>query len=149
MNPFIQTITSSEPEQKNRSLSSLCCAVSPKDLFAYCEELEDFRKQTDNLYHRVRATLFLYAVYRFFLMESKFFPSEGEIPIQGHEDLLFRRFDQAISCFRRVMKEKGPNAALISALAESYHHLSFQILLNQVRRSVRASSGNQWMFRVG
>jgi galactokinase/mevalonate kinase-like predicted kinase len=149
VNPLIQTITSNEPEQKNRSFTALCREVSPKDLFAVCEELEVFRKQADNLYQKVRATLFLYAAYRFFLMESNFCPTEGEIPIQGHEDLLFRRFDQAISYFRRVMKEKGPDSALLSGLAEGYHHLSFQTLLNQVRRSVRASSGNQWMFRVG
>ena len=47
------------------------------------------------------------------------------------------------------MKTHGPNGAILSALAECYHHLSFQTLLDQVRRSVRASSGNQWMFRVG
>ncbi|MBN1902464.1 UTP--glucose-1-phosphate uridylyltransferase [Candidatus Sumerlaeota bacterium] len=149
MNILIQTITSDKPEQKDRSFFALCREISPGDLFGACEELEVFRKQTDNLYYKVRATLFLYAACRFFLMESDIFPSAGEIPIQGHEDMLFRRFDLAISCFRRVMKEKGANSTLLSALAECYHHLSFQTLTNQVRRSVRACSGNQWMFRVG
>ena len=123
--------------------------MDPKDLLAACEELDAFRRSADNLYHRVRATLFLYAAYRFFLMERGVFTPHGEIPYEGYEDLLARRFEQAIDCFRDSMKKGGPNAAFMSALAECYHHLSFQTLLDQVRKSVRASSGNQWMFRVG
>jgi hypothetical protein len=60
-----------------------------------------------------------------------------------------RRFEEALACFWRRIDEEGPTGALCSALAESYHHLSFDTLSDQVRRSVRASRGNQWMFRVG
>jgi len=148
-NLLIKTITSRDPEERNRSFSEICSTVQGRDLLEACEELENFRRGADNLYERVRATLFLYAAYRFFLMESGDILLVGEIPAEGYEDLLARRFEQAISCFRRVMKTRGPNGAILSALAECYHHLSFQTLLDQVRRSVRASSGNQWMFRVG
>src|SRR5208283_708767 len=43
----------------------------------------------------------------------------------------------------------GPTAALSSALAVAYQGLAFQTLAAQVRRSVRAVRGNQWMSRIG
>ncbi|MEW6742942.1 MAG: UTP--glucose-1-phosphate uridylyltransferase [Planctomycetota bacterium] len=148
-NPLIETITSPDPAKRDRSLAEVCSGLSPHELLAACEELEAFRRGGENLYERVRATLFLFAVYRFHLMESMSFPLVGVIPYEGFADLLARRFEEAIDCFRRALRERGPNATLFSALAETYHHQSFQTLLDQVRRSVRASRGNQWMFRVG
>jgi hypothetical protein len=82
-------------------------------------------------------------------MEAKNTPQTGKIPYEGLEDLMGRRFEQAIVCFLETIRKQGPDAALFSGLAESYHHLSFQILADQVRKSVRSSKGNQWMFRVG
>ncbi|MDQ1258159.1 MAG: hypothetical protein QG656_2768, partial [Candidatus Hydrogenedentes bacterium] len=122
---------------------------STRELLDACEQLERFRRQSDNLYERVRATLFLYAAYRFYLMESPDVPETGSVPYEGFSDLLMRRFEEAIDRFRGALAQDGPNGALFSALAECYHHLSFQTLTDQVRRSVRASLGNQWMFRVG
>ncbi len=149
MNTLIETIVSKDPEVRNRSFHQLCRAMRPEALLAACGELDAFRREADNLYDRVRATLFLYAAHRFHLQESKAFPTVGSIPYEGFADLLARRFEEAINCFLGSMRANGPSAALFSALAESYHHLSFQTLTDQVRRSVRASRGNQWMFRVG
>ncbi|MCX7019381.1 MAG: UTP--glucose-1-phosphate uridylyltransferase [bacterium] len=149
MNPFIDTITSGDASRRDRAFEELCAAISPAQLLAACEELESFRKSAANLYERVRATLFLHAACRFHLAELPDIPRTGIVPVEGHNDLFARRFEQAIACFRAEMERTGPNAALFSALAEAYHHLCFQTLLDQVRRSVRASCGNQWMFRVG
>lgn len=148
-NILIRTITSADPAERNRSLDAICRSMSRSELLAACDELESFRQSAQNLYDRVRACLFLYAAYRFFLQEE--FPenSAGPIPPTGYEDLLARRFELAIGQFRGAATKPEPNATLISALAEAYHHLAFQYLLDQVRRSVRASRGNQWMFRVG
>lgn len=146
---LIETITSKDPAKRNRSLWDLCRNLSADDLLSACEEMEAFRRSADNLYERVRATLFLYAICRFFLMESPDIRSTGLIPYDGYVNFLNRRFEQAIDRFRRAMVVQGPNSALLSAMAESYHHLAFQTLVDQVRRSVRASRGNQWMFRVG
>jgi hypothetical protein len=148
-NPFIETITSMDEAVRNRPFTDICESLSNGRLFDACQELEAFRRSTDNLYNRVRATLFLYGACRFYLMESPNFPNEGAIPFEGYEDLLQRRFEEAIRCFSAAVNSGGANAALFSALAESYHQLGFQTLLDQVRRSVRASCGNQWMFRVG
>ena len=149
MNPLIETIVSPDPALRNRPFRALCAAFSPAELLRACAELDHFRRGADNLYERVRACLFLYAAYRFILQESPDFPETGAIPHEGFNALLSRRFEEAILAFREAMDQHGPNAALFSALAEGYHHLAFQTLSDQVRRSVRASRGNQWMFRVG
>ena len=147
--PLVASILSSDPEVRNRPFSSLCEQFDAEALLAACEELEAFRRSSDNLYERVRATLFLYAAYRFLLMESPDVAPAGAIPYDGFSDLLLRRFEEAIARFRAAVKRDGPNGAVFSALAECYHHLSFQTLSDQVRRSVQASQGNRWMFRVG
>lgn len=149
MNPFIETITSRDAAMRNRSFRALCGGMSISRLFAACGELEEFRRNSGNLYERVRATLFLYAAHRLYLSEAPEYPATGPIPYQGFSDLLERRFEEAIACFLAEIRQHGPSGSLFSALAEAYHHLSFQTLSNQVRRSVRASRGNQWMFRVG
>jgi UDP-N-acetylglucosamine pyrophosphorylase len=149
MNPFIQTITSIDPEIRNRSFSSLCIKLTVTELIRYFKELDDFRKTTPNLYERVRASIFLYAGYRFFLMENPDVPVVGKIPVEGYENLLKRNFEKAISIFQEQLYNKGADSNLFSCLAESYHNLTFQILADQVRKSVRSSKGNQWMFRVG
>ncbi|WP_207509108.1 UTP--glucose-1-phosphate uridylyltransferase [Telluribacter humicola] len=149
MNVFIESITSADPEKRNRSFYDISRSLSTKELLSALRELDRFRETTPNLYDKVRAILFLHAGYRFFLMESKDTPTIGKVPYAGFEDLLSRRFEHAISTLNHEIDKQGPNAALFSALAESYHHLSFQILADQVRKSVRSSKGNQWMFRVG
>lgn len=149
MNLFIKTITSSDPEIRNRSFYDLCSNLSTADLLENFSGLDDFRKSTNNLYERVRACIFLYAGYRFFLMQAKDIPPVGKIPVEGYQDLLKRNYEKSIRTFNAELKKHGPNSNIFSCLATSYHHLTFQILTDQVRKSVRSSLGNQWMFRVG
>lgn len=149
MNMFIETILSKDPLHRNRSFFSMAKAMDSNGLLIAMLELDAFRKTTPNLYDKVRALLFLNAGFRYFLSSDPAFPQTGAIDPAGFESLLSRRFENAISVFLQVIKNHGPNAAVFSALAEGYHHLSFQILADQVRRSVRNSKGNQWMFRVG
>jgi hypothetical protein len=149
MNVFIETITAVEPSKRNRSFFEISRNLSATELLKSLRELDNFRKITPNLYDKVRTILFLYAGFRFFLMEHKDTASIGKISYAGFEDLLSRRFEHAISTFLSEIDKNGANASLFSALADSYHHLSFQILADQVRKSVRSSKGNQWMFRVG
>jgi hypothetical protein len=149
MNPFIDTITSSKPETRNTAFDILCKGQSVSELIVRFKELDEFRRDTPNLYERVRASIFLYSGYRFFLMESTEVPAIGKIPVEGAEGILKRNFEKAIAIFLLEMQKNGPNSNIFSCLAESYHQLTFQILTDQVRKSVRSSSGNQWMFRVG
>jgi len=149
MNLFVNTITSSDPKIRNRSFYDLCSNLSTDKLLENLSVLDDFRKSTQNLYERVRASIFLYAGYRFFLMQAGDIKQEGKIPVDGYNCILKRNYEKAIDIFNAELPVQGPNSNIFSCLAESYHHLTFQILTDQVRKSVRSSKGNQWMFRVG
>lgn len=146
---LITIITADDPQVRNQSLDAYCRAASFAELLAACAELEQFRRRNDNLYQRVRACFFLYAIYRFYLPAHPDCPRIGKIPFGGYVHLLQRRFEEAIDVFTRTQVEQGPSDALASALANAYHRLAFQTLADQVRRSVRSVRGNQWMFRVG
>ena len=148
-------ITARKAAQRNASLDAHCRELSAAELLAECAELDTFRRRADNLYERVRALFFLYAIYRFHLPERiqnsevRSQNSSGLIPFGGFEQLLHRRFEEAIDTFLAAQATHGPSDGLCSALANAYHRLAFQTLADQVRRSVRSVRGNQWMFRVG
>ena len=71
------------------------------------------------------------------------------MPYQVFKHILDRRFEEAIGCLLEDQSTHGPNDTLSSALAAGYHALAFQTLANQVRRTVRSTRGNAWMFRLG
>jgi hypothetical protein len=146
---WIETITSADPAIRDRSLGELARGLGTAELLRACDELERFRRGTSNLYERVRASIFLHALYRYSLQEAPDLPVTGLIPFDGFEDLLERRFEQAITRFLAASRAEGPNSALASALAHAYEQITYQTLADQVRRSVRSASGNRWMFRVG
>jgi hypothetical protein len=147
--PLIEIITSTDSKIRNRSLDSVCRAASLEQLNAACAELDDFRRHSDNLYERVRALFFLYAIHRFHLPSKPGVRQRGLIPFEGFKHLLHRRFAEAIEDFLSVQKAEGPSDPVSSALAAAYQRLAFQTLADQVRRSVRSVRGNQWMFRMG
>ena len=147
--PLIEIITSTDSKIRNRSLDSVCHAASVAQLVAACAELDDFRRHSDNLYERVRALFFLYAIHRFHLPFKPGVSQRSLIPFEGFKHLLHRRFAEAIDDFLLVQKAEGPSDPISSALAAAYQRLAFQTLADQVRRSVRSVRGNQWMFRMG
>lgn len=144
-----EVITSSDPQIRNLSLDALCRGASLRALLDQCTELDALRRGSDNLYERVRAAFFLYAIHRFHLPLRPELPARGLIPFDGYNLLLQRRFEEAIDLFLDVQARTGPSDGLSSALAAAYHNQGFQTLADQVRRSVRSVRGNQWMFRVG
>lgn len=167
---LVDLITARKAAKRNASLDAHCRDLSAAELLAECAELDAFRRRSENLYERVRALFFLYAIHRFHLpaklvgddVRSLSNPSgksqslltsaptgEGLIPFPGYEQLLHRRFEEAIDTFLDAQTKDGPSDGLCSALANAYHRLAFQTLADQVRRSVRSVRGNQWMFRVG
>lgn len=142
-------ITSSDSARRDLPLDSQLIGLGVNELLDACAELERFRRNAQNLYERVRASLFLHAIYRYHLQDSPSLPPTGTIPFDGFRDLLERRFEQAIAQFLNAQRADGPNSALASALAQAYGQITFQTLADQVRRSVRSCAGNRWMFRVG
>jgi galactokinase/mevalonate kinase-like predicted kinase len=147
--PLIATITSTHASIRDRSLDQLLAGLSTSDVLAACAELEQFRRQTQNLYERVRASMFLHAIYRYRLQESADLPPTGTIPYDAYVDLLERRFEQAIARLHSAAGSRALTSALASALAHAYAQSTFQTLADQVRRSVRSCAGNRWFFRVG
>ena len=156
MPDLIRIITATEPGLRNQPLESACAGLSLDELLRACAGLDDFRRRSENLYERVRALFFLYAIHRFHLPAKledasriTFHVSRSLIPFKGYEHLLQRRFEEAIDHFLAAQQAEGPSDAISSALAAAYHRLAFQTLADQVRRSVRSVRGNQWMFRMG
>jgi hypothetical protein len=150
--PLVDVITAADPEVRNRALAPLCRAASLDELLAACAELERFRHASDNLYERVRALFFLYAIHRFHLPDKLAGVAARPgppIPYAGYTHLLQRRFEEAIETFLAQQRAHGPTDPISSALAEAYRQLGFQTLADQVRRSVRSVRGNRWMFRTG
>ena len=148
MNHLIGVITSRE-DQRNFSLDALCQGATIGSILEDCRELDDFRRSCDNLYERVRALFFLYAIHRFHIPRLSKSTAPALIPYAGFKNLLDRRFEEAITVFLTAQSEQGPSASISSALAASYRALGFQTLADQVRKSVRSVRGNQWMFRAG
>ena len=142
-------ITATDPEVRNRSLDEFCRHTTTDQLLAEAAELERLRHTSDNLYERVRALFFLYAIHRFHLPERPEITARTQIPFSGYDKMLQRRFEEAIGVFLAAQTSQGPSDALSSALAAAYRGLAFQTLADQVRRSVRSVRGNQWMFRTG
>src|SRR5438105_10349673 len=149
MQNLIGIITAPDPPTRNQSLDAFVSLMPLDQLLRECCELDAFRRRSQNLYERVRALFFLYAIHRFHLPLKLGLNQRGTVPFKGYEHLLQRRFEEAIDQFLAIQNHSGPSDAISSALAAAYHRLAFQTLADQVRRSVRSVRGNQWMFRMG
>ncbi|MFM7100873.1 MAG: UTP--glucose-1-phosphate uridylyltransferase, partial [Verrucomicrobiota bacterium] len=150
----IEIIQSADPAVRDRSFDSLARGFDLAQLLDLAAGLEEFRRQAGNLYERVRALFFLASLHRYHLPARLEAGTPGGrpptlIPFHGFEQLLHRRFEEAIDTFLAAQAAGGPSDGLSSALAAAYHRLAFQTLADQVRRSVRSVRGNQWMFRLG
>ena len=149
MSKLIEIIISTDPEIRNQSLDSAISGKTTAELLQECDQLEKFRTTSNNLYHKVRTLFFLYAIHRFHILTSSKIGSNAVTPFKAYEHILNRRFEEAIKILLEVQNEHGINEGLSSALADAYHKLAFQTLADQVKRSVRTTPGNNWMFRIG
>src|SRR5947208_10385043 len=109
-------ITATEPRVRNQSLEAVCSGFSTEQLLEECAALDQFRRQSDNLYERVRALFFLYALHRFHLpprlagrTRETQHATRALIPFKGYHQLLQRRFEEAIECFLTVQNSGGPS----------------------------------------
>ena len=148
---LIETITAKDRVKRDTSLETLCDALSLGELLKECKTLDKFRRQHANLYERVRALFYLYALYRFYIPAK--LQNEGTngatVSYEAHTHLLERRFSEALDHLLGDLARDGISDGISSALAKSYYQLGLQQLADQVRSSVRAVRGNQWMFRIG
>jgi hypothetical protein len=142
-------ITATDSATRNSSLDVLCEGAGLDVLLAECDGLERFRRSSGNLYERVRALFFLYAIHCFHVPRAPGVKARALIPFIGYQNILDRRFEEAIDILLKAQSQDGPSSPVSSALAAAYRGLAFQTLAGQVRRSVRSVRGNQWMFRIG
>ncbi len=150
--PLVDLITSEDPARRHTPLEQAVAPLTLPQILAEAEALDAFRRRSANLYERVRACFFLYALFRFHLpplLPAKNQANSGLIPAEGHHHLLERRFAEAIDVFLATAAKSGLTDALCSALSQAYQRLALQFLADQVRSSVRKVRGNQWMFRCG
>lgn len=151
----VDIIVSQDPKVRDTSLRHFCSSLDDAALLQECRLLDAFRRTSDNLYEKVRACFFLYAIHRFHLHRETGGVGTGGggapeqaapavIPYGGYKCLLERQFDRAIDIFLR----HPPSSAISSALGRAYYHLGFQILADQVRLAVRCHPGNAWMYDV-
>ncbi len=149
--PLTDLITSSDPLIRHQALEQAVAGLPLAALEAEAAALDSFRRTAPNLYERVRACFFLYALHRFHLPPLLTARAEtaGLIPAAAHHHLLERRFGEAVDVLLAATESHGLTDALGSALAHAYHRLALQSLADQVRASVRQVRGNQWMFRCG
>lgn len=147
MSELVRIITSDDPAVRDVSIEDFCRESSAERLLAECETLNQFRRESTNLYHRIRAVFFIAAIHRFYLPDKA--PGAGLIPYEGYVHLLNRKYEEAVRIFLGAQGVNGPSEAVSSALAAGFRGLAFEMLANQVRQSVRSLRGNQWMFRSG
>lgn len=149
MSLLTNLIHTSDEASRDRSLFAACVELSDNELLRECAALDKFWLQSDNLYERVRALMFLYALHRFILPERGLCPDYHPVPQKPAEQLFSRRYAHAI----RELLVDGAQArrsdTYVSGLAEAYHGLALQSLADQVRHCVRSVPGNRWMFRTG
>ncbi len=149
MSALVSMIAASSAAERNRSVDAFCREASTASLLKECSALDRFRRASPNLYERVRAEFFLYAIHRFHLPLREDVRASGLLPFAATEHILNRRYEQAIEVLLRRQAEDGASAAVSSGLAAAYRGLAFQTLANQVRVSVRSFRGNNWLSRVG
>src|SRR5689334_16093391 len=146
MPDLLSIICTADPALRNRSLDEICSRLSIEGLLEQCTVLDALRRRSENLYEKVRALFFLYAIHRFHIPAkldhaSRLTHQGSLIPFKGYEHLLQRRFEEAIDTFLAVQNSEGASDPVSSALAAAYHRLAFQTLADQVRSSVRTVRG--------
>src|ERR1041384_3841525 len=105
---LVDIITTSDQALRDTSLQAVCGPADISELLRECEGLESFRRTSRNLYERVRALFFLYAIHRFHLPLKPGLSRKGFVPFQGYEHLLKRRFEEAIAVFLSIQRTAGP-----------------------------------------
>ncbi len=146
---LVRIITSTNPAERDSSVDEFSRNAPTAGLLRESADLDRFWRSNNNLYERVRAQFFLYAIHRFHLQHRPDIPQTGLIPFEISSLLLKRRFEEAIELLNRSTDSGGLNSALSSGFAAAYRGLAFKTLADQVRQSVRSVRGNQWMSRIG
>jgi galactokinase/mevalonate kinase-like predicted kinase len=148
-NQLIETIVSEDDTFRNRSINILLEGKNKDTLLGLAEEVEAFRISSNNLYHKVRSSLFLFVLYRLYLPVNEEIPLHGEIPFEGVRAAFDRNFEKSVDIYLTEIRKNGAhNGSIFSALADSYYKLSFKYLLDQVKLSLSHCRENFLLFNI-
>ena len=90
MGKLIEVIISKNSKIKDQSLDSFCKTATTFQLLEECRELDIFRRENGNLYFKVRALFFLYAIHRFYLPDREGISYNSLIPYEAYEYNTYR-----------------------------------------------------------
>jgi galactokinase/mevalonate kinase-like predicted kinase len=148
-NHLIETITSEDEFLRNRSIESLLHGSQFRELLNFADELESFRRSSKNLYHKVRASLFLYEIFRFYLVKDSAVKPHGIIPFEGVKAAFERDFEKSLEIYLTKIKgNNNYNCSIFSAVAGTYYKLSFKYLLDQVKLSMSQCIENHEIYNI-
>ena len=100
---WTNTIVSSDDSLRNRTLDSLAEGLDADGLLAVAQGLDQFHRESSNLYHRVRAHFMLAAIYRYLLPGAIPETNAGLLPYEAYQHILGRRFSEAIDTLIGVL----------------------------------------------
>jgi hypothetical protein len=146
-NDLIQTIISEDESVRNRSIATVLQNRNRDEIIRMAGELESFRKSTGSLYHKVRATIFLSVIYRYYLQLHKGALKHGKLPFEAVQAAYERDFERAIEIYL-ANAQNNDNHALFSAIADSFYKLSFKYLFDQVKLSISQCRENHLLFNI-
>jgi hypothetical protein len=148
-NQLIETIVSQNDNIRNRSINYLLKGIKADELLKLSEELEKFRISSGNLYHKVRASLFLFVIFRFYLQENPEVPLYGKTPFNGVRSAYERDFEGALDIFlKEIIDKANQNSTVFSAIADTYHKIAFKYLLDQVKLSISQCNENYLLYNM-
>ncbi len=104
---LITIITSPDPETRNHSVDAFARAASLTELLAECAALDAFRRASDNLYERVRALFFLYAIHRFHLPGKEGIAARGLVPYGLTRDDYWNAYHAELDRLGKLPKGSG------------------------------------------
>ena len=115
------------------------------------QALDRFRRSSDNLYERVRALFFLYAIHRFHLpLRPGAAHAARSIPFAGYANLLKRRFEEAIDHLPgRAGSRRAPAPPSPARWPRAIARSASRRWPTRCAAACARVRGNQWMFRTG
>ena len=117
---LVGLITATDAATRDTALEEACRDASLDQLFAAANELERFRWQSDSLYERVRALMFLHALHRYHIPARPELRPAGVGDHAGYDHLLRRRFEEAIASFKKAIALNPQEADAYDGLAAIY-----------------------------
>ena len=133
-NRLVSIIESEVDAVRNQSLDEICAGSNFEELMADTDALDQYWRQTENLYHRVRALFFLAAIHRYHLPNFFDHQASAKIPFGSYQHLLGRRFVEAIDSLLDYSDPAGSEARFRAALDSADDGQRLE-LLTQIART--------------